>query len=211
MSTSESNGNDRASSRSGVDGGFTNPVFDSQAIFAGVMQAMSRPGTPVDLGSRVRAPHVLAPAAASILAALADYDTPVWLDEGLRHDGEAGRWVSFQTGAILVADPARARFAVCSARADVPNLSTFAIGTPDYPDRSATLIVMLESLDGGPALRLSGPGIETSARIAPKSLSPVFFADWAINNALFPRGVDVLLVAGSQVIGLPRTTKIRSA
>ena len=194
--------------RSGIEGGFTDPVFDSQAIFSAVMQALSRPGTTVDLGARVKAPHVLAPAAASILAALADYDTPVWLDEGLRHDGEASRWVSFQTGAILVADPAKARFAVCSAHAPLPHLSTFAIGTSDYPDRSTTLIVMLEALGGGTALQLSGPGIETTATIAPRTLSPVFFADWAINNALFPRGVDVLLVAGSQAIGLPRTTRI---
>ena len=204
---SKGNGSDNR----GLDGGFTDPVFDSQAIFAGVMQALSRPGTIVDLGERVRAPHVLAPAAASILAALADYDTPVWLDEGLRHDGEAGRWVSFQTGAILVADPGKARFALCSAHAALPNPSNFALGTADYPDRSTTLIVMLEALEGGPALQLSGPGIETTATIAPRTLSPVFFADWAINNALFPRGIDVLLVCGSEALGLPRTTRIRSA
>jgi alpha-D-ribose 1-methylphosphonate 5-triphosphate synthase subunit PhnH len=29
------------------------------------------------------------------------------------------------------------------------------------------------------------------------------------NNALFPLGVDLVLVAGARVIALPRTTRIR--
>jgi len=195
----------------GIDGGFTDPVFDSQAIFTAVMRALSRPGTLVDLGARVKAPNALAPAAACILAALADYDTPVWLDESLRREADVVQWIGFQTGAVQVKAPAQARFAVCSPGADLPNLSEFALGTADYPDRSTTLIMVLDSLTAGAPLTLTGPGIETTATIRPKALTPTFFADWAINNALFPRGVDVLLVCGSEAIGLPRTTRIRSA
>jgi alpha-D-ribose 1-methylphosphonate 5-triphosphate synthase subunit PhnH len=202
MSTPESNG---------IDGGFASPVFDSQAIFTAVMRALSRPGTAVELGARVKAPNALAPAAASVLAALADYDTPVWLDEGLRRQADVVQWIGFQTGAIQVKAPAQSRFAVCSPGADLPNLSDFALGTADYPDRSTTLIMVLDSLTAGAPLTLSGPGIETTATIRPKGLTASFFADWAINNALFPRGIDVLLVAGSAALGLPRTTRIRSA
>ena len=195
----------------GIDGGFTDPVFDSQAVFAGVMQALSRPGTAVELGARVKAPGALAPAAASILAALADYDTPVWLDASLRQAPDVVQWIGFQTGAIQVKAPGQARFAVASAGADLPNLSDFALGTADYPDRSTTLILVLDDLATGVPLTLSGPGIEASVTIRPRGLTPAFFADWEINQALFPRGIDVLLVAGSQVLGLPRTTRIRSA
>jgi alpha-D-ribose 1-methylphosphonate 5-triphosphate synthase subunit PhnH len=196
---------------SGIDGGFTDPVFDSQAVFTAVMRALSRPGTLVDLGARVKAPRSLAPAAASVLAALADYDTPVWLDETLRREADLVQWIGFQTGAIQVKAPAQARFAVSSAGADLPNLSEFALGTADYPDRSTTLVIILDSLTSGAPLTLSGPGIETTSTIRPAGLAPAFFADWAINTALFPRGVDVLLVSGSMAIGLPRTTRIRSA
>jgi alpha-D-ribose 1-methylphosphonate 5-triphosphate synthase subunit PhnH len=121
------------------------------------------------------------------------------------------QWIGFQTGAVQVKAPGQARFAVGSLGAGLPNLSDFALGTADYPDRSTTLVLVLDSLTAGATLTLSGPGIETSATIRPAGLSPAFFADWAINNALFPRGIDVLLVSGGEAIGLPRTTRIRSA
>jgi len=39
-----------------------------------------------------------------------------------------------------------------------------------------------------------------------------FTARWANNRALFPRGVDVILVAGTDIAALPRTVHItRSA
>jgi alpha-D-ribose 1-methylphosphonate 5-triphosphate synthase subunit PhnH len=31
------------------------------------------------------------------------------------------------------------------------------------------------------------------------------------NRALFPRGVDLILVAGRHILGLPRTTRVEAA
>ncbi len=42
--------------RRAVEGGFADPVFDAQAVFASLLQAMSRPGTIVDFGKRCTPP-----------------------------------------------------------------------------------------------------------------------------------------------------------
>jgi alpha-D-ribose 1-methylphosphonate 5-triphosphate synthase subunit PhnH len=64
------------------------------------------------------------------------------------------------------------------------------------------------SLTGGPDLVLRGPGINDHWLAAPQGLPADFLAQWADNRVLFPRGVDLLLVSGGQVMGLPRTTRI---
>ncbi|MER2635427.1 MAG: phosphonate C-P lyase system protein PhnH [Rhizobiaceae bacterium] len=190
-------------------GGFSDPVFDSQAVFAAIMNAFARPGTVADLNGRASAPAPLADAAAAFLAALADFDTPVWLDVTLRAAPGLREWIAFQTGAPLTDTPDAAAFAVFSGAAGLTAMERFAIGTPAYPDRAATLVVQVEALAGGAPLTLSGPGIETTATIAPRGLPERFATLWTRNNALFPLGVDLLLVSGSRALALTRTTRIR--
>jgi alpha-D-ribose 1-methylphosphonate 5-triphosphate synthase subunit PhnH len=197
-----------ASDAIAAEGGFADPVFDSQAVFSAVMTAFSRPGTIVDIGGRVNAPVPLAPAAAAILAALADFDTPVWLEDKI-NTADVGAWIAFQTGAALAADPTAARFAVLSDP-DELMLDRFSIGTSEYPDRSATVIVSVDGLDGGPRLTLDGPGIETETAVHPRGIGQRFLAEWKRNNALFPRGIDIVLVCGSRALALPRITHIGS-
>lgn len=190
-----------------VEGGLQDPVFGSQAIFRAAMDAFARPGTVADFGARVSAHPPLVPAAAAILAALADYDTPVWLAEGLGR--EAARWIAFQTGAPITDAPGAASFAVLGADTNVGSWSRFPIGSADYPDRSATLLLPVTSLSGGETLILTGPGIEARRPIAPAGLPAGFAGAMAKNAALFPCGLDLLLVSGARAIALPRTTRIR--
>lgn len=186
------------------EGGFESPVFGAQAAFRAVMDAMARPGTIADLGHTVSAPAPLETAAAAFLAALADYDSPVWFEAD---DAQAaGAWVEFQTGAPVIANPEQAAFAVLSKGSSVGGWSRFSIGTASYPDASATLLLPVESLIGGAELILTGPGIETEARIAPRGLPDGFVAAMQANAALYPLGLDVLLVCGSALSALPRTT-----
>ena len=84
----------------------------------------------------------------------------------------------------------------------------FAIGTADYPDRSSTVLLTVESFDGGTALELSGPGIETTRRVRVAGLPQDFVAGMAANRGLFPLGFDLVLVCGSEAMALPRTTRI---
>ena len=81
-------------------------------------------------------------------------------------------------------------------------IARFQKGTPEYPDRSATLIVEVGTLAVAGAV-LSGPGIESQARL---SLPEV--AAFQANRAVFPLGLDFFFTCGSEVAGLPRSTRV---
>ena len=121
-------------------------------------------------------------------------------------------WLRFHTGCPIVADPAQAHSRWSPTRA-LPPLRRFALGTPDYPDRSTTLILQVASLtDGATRLTLSGPGIRGTATLRAAAAAEGFRRrSYAANRALFPRGVDLLLVAGNDVAALPRTTIVARA
>jgi alpha-D-ribose 1-methylphosphonate 5-triphosphate synthase subunit PhnH len=190
--------------------GLANPVFDTQAIFRGLMDALSRPGTPVDLArSGLQPPEGLSAAAAATVLSLADHDTPVWLAGGKTH--VAARWLAFHAGAPATSDAGEASFAVINGAAATPLLKDFPAGDERYPDRSATVIVECSGLEGGAPVTLSGPGIRGSVVIAPTGLHAGFWAEIISNAQRYPLGIDLLLAAGSRVIGLPRSTQIGEA
>ena len=192
-----------------LDGGFTAPVFQSQAVFRLAMDAMAQPGRIVDLGHSVQAPAPLEPAAAAFLATLADYDTPVWFEDS---NAEAAvSWLTFHTGAAVANDPLTASFALLSKKGPVGGWLKLPMGSLSYPDRSATLLLSVESLRDGTPLTIRGPGIETAATIAPRGLPDGFTETMAINAARFPLGFDLLMTCGSELLALPRTTRLVEA
>ncbi|WP_284176721.1 phosphonate C-P lyase system protein PhnH [Rhabdaerophilum sp. SD176] len=186
--------------------GFSDPVFQSQAAFRGILTALSEPGTIHDLGPFAPCPVGLEPATAILLLTLADYETPVWMPEALE-SGEAGVWLRFHCGAPA-ASAAKAAFAVGTAGHGFPGVDAFSPGNELYPDQSTTLILQISSLTGGETLDLEGPGIPGTRQIAPRGLPAGFAVEWARNTRLYPLGVDIVLAAGSQILGLPRTTRI---
>jgi alpha-D-ribose 1-methylphosphonate 5-triphosphate synthase subunit PhnH len=192
-----------------LDGGFTAPVFQSQATFRLVMDAMAQPGRIVDVGQAVQAPAPLEPAAAAFLATLADYDTPIWFEDSSAD--AAVSWLTFHTGAAVANDPSTATFAILSRSSPVGGWLNFAMGSLSYPDRSATLLLPVESLRDGTPLTIRGPGIETVATIAPRGLQDGFTETMAINAARYPLGFDLLLISGSELLALPRTTRLAEA
>ena len=142
---------------------------------------------------------------------LFDHDTPIWLDATLADAREVGKWLKFHTGAPIVDEPSVASFALIGDGAALPPLEHFAFGSTDYPDRSTTLIVQVESLNEGPGVTLRGPGIDGEVALR-ASLEPRdLFARLAVNEALFPRGIDVMLVAGDALVAIPRTTRFTGA
>jgi alpha-D-ribose 1-methylphosphonate 5-triphosphate synthase subunit PhnH len=185
-------------------------VLAAQSTFRKVMDATARPGTIQTIAEGAAAPAPLTGAAAAIALTLFDHDTPVWLDAAFATDAVT-QWLRFNTGCPIVTDQAQSAFAVAGDLAALPQLESFALGTPDYPDRSTTLILQVASLSGGEALTLSGPGIRDTAALAPQGLPKGFVEQLAANRALFPLGVDVLLVAGNDIAALPRTTIVARA
>lgn len=191
-----------------IDGGFAAPVFDAQFVFRAVMDAMARPGTVQPVHALAQPPAPLSPTAGAVALTLCDHDTPLWLDTGLQVSAAVKSWLGFHTGAPHAGTPADAHFALVANPANLIALENFAQGTQEYPDRSTTLILQVESLTSGTPLRLEGPGIETFASIAPTPLPRHFVEQWKQNGARFPRGVDLILAAPDGIACLPRTTRI---
>jgi alpha-D-ribose 1-methylphosphonate 5-triphosphate synthase subunit PhnH len=60
-------------------------------------------------------------------------------------------------------------------------------------------------------LALSGPGIRGTATMRAAGLPKDIVEQLSANRAVFPLGVDLLLVAGNDVAALPRTTIVARA
>jgi alpha-D-ribose 1-methylphosphonate 5-triphosphate synthase subunit PhnH len=187
--------------------GLADPTLDSQRIFRSLLEAMAHPGRIVDVAVELQAPSPLHPAAAAACLTLLDFDTPLWLDEAAARP-DAVEWLRFHSGAPIVSRPQAARFGLIADPQGMPSPDTFDSGTAEYPERSATLIVQVQSLLGGTGRRLRGPGIADEARLEVAGLPDAFWTWMAANHALFPCGVDVVLSAGRVIAALPRTTKV---
>ncbi|WP_274423543.1 phosphonate C-P lyase system protein PhnH [Chelativorans sp. YIM 93263] len=192
-----------------VEGGLADPVLNAQSIFRALMDAMARPGTCPRGFSLPSPPAPLSPEAGAVALALCDADTPIWIDTALREEKAVAGWLGFQTGAPLVREPSEAHFAFVAEPGNLPALENFAQGSQEHPDRSATLILQVETMTRGEVLRLSGPGIATTATLSPRPLPRHFVEQWAQNRARFPRGIDLILVSCEGLTALPRTTTIR--
>jgi len=193
-----------------IEGGFADPVFNAQTVFRTVMDAMARPGSVQPLPALARPPAPLSATAGAVALALCDNDTPLWLDPALHVSAAIGSWLGFHTGAPLANTPADAHFAFVATPAEMMALDGFAQGTQDYPDRSTTLILQVSDLTSGTPLLLEGPGIETSATIAPAQMPRHFIEQWKQNIQRFPRGVDIILATAEGIACLPRTTRIKT-
>jgi alpha-D-ribose 1-methylphosphonate 5-triphosphate synthase subunit PhnH len=187
-----------------LSGGFRDPATQSSTAFRAILDAMSRPGA-IRAAEGAAPPAPMSPAAGLVALALCDAQTPVWLAPSLR-DGVPD-WLRFHCGAPLVEDRAAAMFAFGTPE-DLLPLTDWAQGNPEYPDRSATLVMALPAFDGA-ALTLTGPGIETEARLPVGSVAPVLAAALQANRALSPMGVDLIVTAGGRLAALPRSTRVK--
>jgi alpha-D-ribose 1-methylphosphonate 5-triphosphate synthase subunit PhnH len=195
-----------------LSGGFSDPVFQSQSVFRMVMDGMARPGTIQTVAPELGQPAPLGSAAGAIALTLCDHETTVWLSGGLSRSS-VGAWIGFHTGAPLTQEKAEARFAFLERGVAPASFSLFSLGSQDYPDRSTTIVLEADALHAaapgtGLKLTLTGPGIQGSRDVWIDGLPENFGRLWIDNRALFPRGVDVIMTAGKELLCLPRTVKI---
>jgi alpha-D-ribose 1-methylphosphonate 5-triphosphate synthase subunit PhnH len=187
--------------------GLADPTLDSQRIFRTILEAMSHPGRIVDVAVGLQAPSPLHPAAAAACLTLLDFDTPLWFDDAAARP-DAVEWLRFHCGVPVVAGPQAARFALIADPERMPSPDAFDAGTAEHPERSATLIVQVQTLLGGTGRRLAGPGIAGEARLEVAGVPDAFWTWVAANHGLFPRGIDIVLSAGRVIAALPRTTEV---
>jgi alpha-D-ribose 1-methylphosphonate 5-triphosphate synthase subunit PhnH len=193
-----------------VEAGFHDPVQGSQAVFSHALSALAMPSRVVELSSVAKLPTSGRGAAALLLLALLDNDCTLWLSPSLV-GSDAQAWLRFHTGCQVVSDPARAGFLWLAAGDAWPRLAQMDAGSDEFPDHSATCIIEAASLRSDHdthAFLLRGPGIAGCQPLVVEGLPEDFEAQWADNHAAFPRGVDVFLATHSQVVGLPRTTRL---
>jgi len=188
--------------------GFADLSHDSQRVFRAVLDAFSHPGRIITVPAELETPGALSRAATAFVLTLVDRETPLWLAPEV-DCAEVRDFARFHTGAPIVADTSAALFALATP-ARVPLLDGFAIGTDPYPDRSATIVIQVPALRGGPNLVMRGPGIDGSATAGIVGLDQGFWSEWAANHALFPCGVDVVFAAGSELLALPRSIAVEA-
>ncbi|GAA6181612.1 phosphonate C-P lyase system protein PhnH [Shimia sp. NS0008-38b] len=184
-----------------LKGGFADAPVQSAHAFRAAMNVMARPGTVETLSGAVP-PAPMSAAAGALILTICDPDTPLHL-AGHWDCQEVRDWVAFHVGAPIV-DAEAAMFALGDWDVLAP-LTRFAIGTPEYPDRSATLIVERDTLAGDTAT-LRGPGIKDKAAMALPEAEA-----FQMNAVLFPLGLDFFFTSGDQVSALPRTAKVEAA
>ena len=181
-----------------LDGGFADMPVQAARVFRAAMTAMARPGRITEVEGAAPPPP-LSPAAGALILTLCDPETPLHLAGA--HDTPAVRdWIAFHAGAPA-APRERAHFAVGTWEALLP-LDGYRIGTPEFPDRSATLIVDMDRLESG-GVTLRGPGIRGTATLNLPAVAP-----FVANAARFPLGLDFYFCAGQRLSALPRSTTV---
>lgn len=184
-----------------LEGGFSDAPVEAARAFRAAMRAMARPGT-IETLDTARPPAPVSSAAGTLLLTLCDHETGLYLAGG--HDTpELREWIAFHTGAPIV-PPGRAQFALGTWGALLP-LSQYSLGTSEYPDRSATLIVEMDALEAS-GTALTGPGIRDRAALSLPDPDAM-----RANAACFPLGIDFFLTCGGRVAALPRSTRLEAA
>jgi len=189
--------------------GFLQPVFDAQSVFRTALDALANPGRLGRIAVTLKPPPPLPVGLAALSLALCDFETPIFLAPRLAGETDVVAYLRFHTGARLVDQPQASAFTLIDELAALPAFEAFAHGTLAYPDQSTTLIIAVDRLSNHGGWRLQGPGIEGFRNLdvgAPASqlLAPFL----AGNRRLFPRGVDIFLLADRTIAGLPRSTQL---
>lgn len=82
-------------------------------------------------------------------------------------------------------------------------------GLPEYPERGATLIRVVESLERGIGVRLRGPGVKGEVTILIEGMHRDEFKALSEVNKLYPLGVDLIVVdRDCRLIAIPRSVRV---
>jgi len=190
-----------------IEAGFIDPVDDANDVFRQVLDALAHPGRIVTIAQPARVPRgSLGRAAIGVAMALADFETPVWLDAAAT---PASSHLRFHCNCPIVSEPDQASFLLVADAMGVPELARLPLGSDSYPDQGATLVIEVAALDPAGPMTLQGPGIDGQTHLGVTGLPADFWQARAALAPLFPRGIDLLLTQGDHLVAIPRTTLVR--
>lgn len=186
-----------------------------QQLFRTALNALANPGR-VDLlahASRSDAPSLAGNRfSGPLLLALLDHEVSFAVEP----DPDAGAFAAYvikrSRSSIVSVD--RADFIVADSAALDPELPlSLRLGSFEYPDDSATLIVQVPTLDQAIANDLSitveGPGVPGRRILKLSGITPAFFEARSRANAHYPLGIDLLIVdLDGRISALPRTSQV---
>jgi len=189
--------------------GFKSVGEASQQIFRLTMQAFSRPGDLQIMEDYISSTPYSSSAAIQILLAMLDSETSLMISNGAMSK-ELNTYLRFHTACNLTQQMNAAQFAYFNAGENMPQLSEMVIGSDEYPDQGATILIEVAELTVGTStgVMISGPGIKDPKRIDVSGVSPTFWQERQALQKEFPKGVDILFCRGLEFIGLPRSTKV---
>jgi len=192
---------------------FDTPVHDSQRVYRQLLAAMAEPGTFAEVEGVPLPPPEAAIGVAcwATLLSLCDLDTRVWVAPELDAAG-INEALTFHTGARHTQCPDEADFALVTpatlAGQGMAEPPAFQEGSDSYPDRSTTLVVVLDRLASAGSWTLSGPGIPGHRQLNVGPGGEALMTRLAANRTRFPRGLDAILTCGTRLAAVPRSTRI---
>lgn len=192
-----------------IGAGFSDPVFESHQVFKKVLDGMSSPGSIKSMSVKCESPDAIYQATATLCLTLFDSDTRIWLSHS---DSELEKWLKFHCGCQIVKDEnaSKADFAIIAKNSTLPDLDMFSAGTPEGPDKSATIILEVKNLNEGTTYITAGPGIKEENQFSATGLDEKLLDHMRRNKAIFPMGTDVIITAAEKIVCLTRTTTTRS-
>ena len=191
----------------------TDAVRASQHIYRRLLDAMSHPGY---VWSIVRHPLLQDDIErgtdwlASIAMTLVDHEVSMHIVDSPAftnlHD------VIVRRTCVEIAPVSEADFILAEINNfDADLIGEMKIGTLDYPNDGATLILQIESLSSndGPSMTLSGPGVNGSFSRPLGDLTVGVIATRNQATSGYPLGIDAIIVdRHGQIMAFPRTTRI---
>ncbi|AHG20903.1 carbon-phosphorus lyase complex subunit [Chania multitudinisentens RB-25] len=188
-----------------LQAGFDQPIEQSQQAFRLILKALSEPGQTVTLPGGP-AWGALNAASTAVLLTLADRETPLQLAAALKSEQVLTN-IRFHTGAPLATHHAEIVLALFDAQLQAADLQALPHGSEISPELSASVVVQITALEGGPKRRLSGPGLEKPREISPQL--PIALWDYLLERPQrFPLGLDIMLTCGERLLAIPRTTRV---
>lgn len=180
-------------------------TIEEHGAFRNLLDAMSRPGTVHGLSDSVAdRDGALALLARTLL------DAEVSVAGAGADDEPSVRAMAHASGCRLAALP-EADFVVAGGGSSAGAVSRVRMGTPDWPDSSATVVYLVDRVaqEGGDTV-WTGPGIpgERSPRI--DGFDPAEWERLREANSGYPIGIDcVFLDASGRILAMPRSTRVR--
>jgi alpha-D-ribose 1-methylphosphonate 5-triphosphate synthase subunit PhnH len=195
-------------------------VFDSQAVFRALLDALSRPGATAVLPALdyPRAPAGFCRPALSVLKTLCDHRVSFSIGSSVR----TPEWVRYMEVNLATRHESveKAAYVLFDGRTYDHDFLRMNRGLPEFPEAGATALLCVDWLaegrveSGSPSLHLglSGPGVHGRALLTAGGLDSRYQEARASANRFYPMGIDVFLVdPDGRLAGIPRTTVVEAA